>query len=234
MKITFLGTGEAFDENHPNVSFLVEGKKTILVDCGYSVPNQFWKTNKQIDAIYVSHFHCDHYFGIVPVLIRMVEEQRRNPLIIIGPKGVEEKIKNLSGQGYKNIWEHMFKINFIEAKQGKKILLGDFALTFARTKHQVENNAIRIQQGKKVLCYSGDGEITKESRKLFMNCGMLIHESQWLDKNDFQHSSLKDVLKLKKETKAKKVFIVHIHRKLRKKVKVKELTVAKEGQIIHF
>ncbi len=232
MKITFLGTGEAFDENHPSISFIVEGKKTLLVDCGYSVPAQYWKYGKDVDAIYVSHFHSDHYFGIVPLLIRMVEEKRKKPLLIIGPREIKEKIMHLAGWGYKGIWKDMLQIKFIVAKQGKRIKFEDFSFTFAKTKHPVENNAIRIQQGKKVLCYSGDGIITAASKKLFIGCDVLIHESQWLDKNDFQHSSIKDLIKLKQELKLKRVYAVHTHRSLRNKVKMKEIIVAKEGDVV--
>ena len=59
MKINFLGVGEAFDNVLPNTSILVSSKKTnILLDCGYSVPQQYFKLSNNpnfLDAIYISH-----------------------------------------------------------------------------------------------------------------------------------------------------------------------------------
>ena len=75
MKVIFLGVGEAFDEDVPNNSHLIEtGKTKILLDCGMTATPQVWKYNKDqnfIDSVYISHWHADHYFGLPGLLLRM-------------------------------------------------------------------------------------------------------------------------------------------------------------------
>ena len=55
MEITFLGVGEAFDEEIPNTSMLIrtviaEEPVTVLLDCGYSVAPRFWLLALQPDT----------------------------------------------------------------------------------------------------------------------------------------------------------------------------------------
>ena len=65
MKIIFLGVGEACDERYLNTSLLIySNKKTILLDCGFTITHQFFKYEKDEDAldiVWISHFHGDHF-----------------------------------------------------------------------------------------------------------------------------------------------------------------------------
>jgi len=91
MKVIFLGTGEAFDENYLNNSSLViTGKTKLLLDCGMTTPYQLWKYNNDqnlLDAVYISHSHADHYFGLPALLVRMWEEKRKKPITVFSQKG---------------------------------------------------------------------------------------------------------------------------------------------------
>ena len=76
MKVVFIGVGEAGDENYPNNSSIILSDTKLLLDCGFAVPQQLWRYNADqdlVDAIYISHMHADHYFGIPVLLIRMLE-----------------------------------------------------------------------------------------------------------------------------------------------------------------
>ncbi|MBU1973994.1 MAG: ribonuclease Z, partial [Nanoarchaeota archaeon] len=125
MRVVFLGVGEAFDENNPNNAHLILSKTKLLLDCGYSVPVQLWKYNSNqsfLDAVYISHRHADHYFGICPLLTRMWEEKRSKPLTIICQKGLKKVIIKLLEIGYPGFPKKFkFKINFIEVKSGQTI-----------------------------------------------------------------------------------------------------------------
>ncbi len=76
VKIKFIGVGEAFDEDLPNTSILVRARderneSSILLDCGFTAPPSFWKIAKDpddLDAIWISHFHGDHFF-VLPALL---------------------------------------------------------------------------------------------------------------------------------------------------------------------
>ena len=72
MRVTFLGVGEACDETMPNTSVWVETeadnrRSSVLLDCGFTVPPNYWQRTsdpEDLDALWISHFHGDHFFGV--------------------------------------------------------------------------------------------------------------------------------------------------------------------------
>ena len=82
VEVTFLGVGEAFDEKLTNTSVLVKVEEgcsnvRLLMDCGFTVPSQFWREGLHVDAldaVWISHFHGDHFFGVPALLVRFLEE----------------------------------------------------------------------------------------------------------------------------------------------------------------
>jgi len=237
MKIKFLGTGEAFDENNPNNSCLVETKKTkLLLDCGGTVPFELWKYNNDqffLDEIFISHGHADHYFGLPSLFIRMWEEKRTKPLTIICQKGLEKDIKKLIELGYKGIsLLFKFELNFIEVNPGQKIKLDDLYLSFAETKHSKKTLAVKISDGKRSACYGGDGMFTKQAEKLYKDSDLVIHEAYLYDKTAWGHACMVDLIKMAERNKIKCLAMTHINRFLRKKLNKKKIFSRKVKIII--
>jgi len=221
MKVIFLGTGEAFDENYLNNSSLViTGKTKLLLDCGMTTPYQLWKYNNDqnlLDAVYISHSHADHYFGLPALLVRMWEEKRKKPITVFSQKGLEKKIKDLMEMGYKGCKKKLsFKINFKELDQGQIVKFKDLSLSIAKGKHSISNFAIRIENNKKILCYSGDGTFTKNTKKLYKDADLLIHEAYLYDKKEIGHARIIDLIKVAERNNVKCLALTHIDRKLRK------------------
>lgn len=223
MKVTFLGVGEAVDERLSNNSHLVQSAKTtMLVDCGYAIPHQLWKYNDDrelLDAIYLSHPHADHYFGIPALLWRMSDDQRKKPLTVICQQGMKEQILAVMEIGYKGIFATMpfaTHIHIIEVNPGQTIKFQDLTLTFAPTIHSVQNFAVRISDGKKTLCSSGDGMFTPATEKLYAGCDLLIHEAYLYDEAKIGHAYMTGLIAMTKKQKVKKLAFVHINRNLRR------------------
>ncbi|MDO8486381.1 MAG: ribonuclease Z [Candidatus Staskawiczbacteria bacterium] len=221
MKITFLGTGEAFDDNLPNNSHLLVSEKIkLLVDCGYSVPQQWFKFKKEadfLDAIYISHKHADHFFGLPIILMRMWEEGRTKPISIICQEESVEFLKSFMELAYKGFVEKFkYKINFIGVKSGRVIELRDLKLSFAPTVHSIENLAIRITNGENSYCYSGDGQFVKETIELYKNSDLVIQETYLYDENKIGHSCIKDSIKMAEQNNIKCLALTHINRDFRK------------------
>ncbi len=221
MKIIFLGVGEAFDESLPNNSHLILSDTVLLLDCGYNIPSQIWKYNPDqsfLDAIYISHTHADHYFGIPPLLTRMWEEKRKKPLTIICPGGSKQTVEELIEYGYKGISEKFgFRINFIEGSRSQTIRLNEFELSFAPTEHPAGNHAIRVGKGDSAVCYSGDGMFLKETEKIYSNAGLVIHEAYSFDKKIPNHACITDLIQMAERNNIKCLALTHLQREFRKR-----------------
>ena len=77
LELTFLGTGNAFAPTRYWSSFLLNDRvcSTRRPRCSRTSRSS-GKTRARIDAIFISHFHGDHYFGL-PFLTRGMRSLRR-------------------------------------------------------------------------------------------------------------------------------------------------------------
>ena len=219
MKITVLGCGEAFDERYVNTSLLVQSAGyTVLMDCGYSVPPQLWKTapeHSAIDLIYISHAHADHYFGLPAVLGRMWEEGRTKPLVLMSQPSVLDHVRQLMDFGYTGLSPRFkYPIEYMPIQPGRTCEWKQFSFDFAATRHAVSNLAIRAQRGGKVFCYSGDGTVTDETRKLFAQADLVVHEAYLFEPLPV-HADIPGLLQMVEHERVRQLALVHVQRALR-------------------
>ena len=68
---------------------------SLLIDCGegtqVAVKEKGWSF-KPIDVICFTHYHGDHISGLPGLLLTMGNADRREPLTLIGPKGLEQVV----------------------------------------------------------------------------------------------------------------------------------------------
>ena len=118
MKITFLGTGEAFGKR-ANTSILIDD--SILLDCGMHTLQQLMKLKfpiSDIKLIWISHLHADHVFGLPGLLCASLEEKRKEDIEIIGCFEIKDYVEKLLFLAYnKRIDDFNFKINFINLNE---------------------------------------------------------------------------------------------------------------------
>jgi len=229
MKITFLGVGEAFDENFANTSIFIEaGEESaavrLLLDCGYSVPPSFWKMGLEPDAldlIWLSHFHADHTFGLPALLVRFFEENRKSKLTIAGQMGIKDFVYNCLELAYPGITARLtFPLDFKEIEPGTTLSFCGIQLRTAINGHIQRDLAIRIDSGHKSLYYSGDGRPTDEGIKLGKGVDIVVHEMFSLDKEIPGHGSLTSCIEFAKQTGAKSLAIVHVKRNVRENIEL--------------
>ena len=68
---------------------------SLLVDCGEGTQIALKEAElsfKPIDVLCVTHFHADHISGLPGLLLTMGNADRKDPLTIIGPKGLERVV----------------------------------------------------------------------------------------------------------------------------------------------
>jgi ribonuclease Z len=214
-----LGCGEAFDDLLPNTSLLVQFGSTLLLDCGFSAVPQVWKNTAgadQIDAIYISHAHADHYFGMPALLGRMWEESRTKPLQILSQAAVLDQLRDLLELGYRGLAGRFnYEIEYRPVAAGQTAALGDACLYFAPSTHSASNLAVRIEAGGKVLCYSGDGMFTDAGKELFSGAGLLVHEAYSFDHSPV-HADIGRLMDMAERQSVQHLALVHVQRTLRR------------------
>jgi ribonuclease BN (tRNA processing enzyme) len=221
MKVLFLGVGEACDEDLTNNSHVILSDTTLLLDCGYSVPGQLWKYNPDpafLDAIYITHEHADHYFGIPALLVRMWEEKRIKPLTFVCRRGLKKVIQELIEYGYRGLSDKFeFHIDFREVEELQSITLNELTLGFAPTIHPVKNLAVKISDGGNTVCYSGDGMFNEETEKLYKYSDLVIHEAYLFGQNVPGHACITDLIDMAQRNRIKCLALTHLQRNMRRK-----------------
>ena len=100
MDICLLGTGGMMPLPYRSLtSLLVRCKgKGYLIDCGeatqISIRRRGWSFH-DIDTILITHFHADHISGLPGLLLAMGNAERQEPVLIVGPKGIQHVVHSL-------------------------------------------------------------------------------------------------------------------------------------------
>ena len=70
----------------------------LLIDCGegtqIAIKEKGWSF-KPIDVICFTHYHADHISGLPGLLLTMGNAERTEPLLLIGPPGLQKVVENL-------------------------------------------------------------------------------------------------------------------------------------------
>jgi ribonuclease Z len=107
IEVTFLGTVSGVptrDRNHSAIvmSYCGEKKETVLMDCGEGTQRQMLIAGinfMNIDKIFITHWHADHFAGLIPLIQTMNLERRQRPLHIFAPEA-ERFVADILDLGY--------------------------------------------------------------------------------------------------------------------------------------
>ena len=100
LKVTLLGCGGVMPtkDRFLTALYIQYQGHTILIDCGEGTQMAIAKGGLSlyaIDCICLTHFHGDHILGLPGLLMSMSMNQRQDPLVITGPKGVRQVVETL-------------------------------------------------------------------------------------------------------------------------------------------
>lgn len=97
MDLIFLGTSSGVPTKNRNVTAIAlresQGGRWYLIDCGEATQHQILHTTLSVnalEAIFITHVHGDHCYGLPGLIASAAMHGRREPLKIIAPSGVQE------------------------------------------------------------------------------------------------------------------------------------------------
>ncbi len=100
LDVSLLGTGGMMPLPYRWLTSLMlrYNGKSILIDCGegtqIAMREKGWSPNP-IDVICFTHYHADHISGLPGMLLTMGNAERKEPLLLIGPKGLTRTVNAL-------------------------------------------------------------------------------------------------------------------------------------------
>lgn len=219
MKIIFLGVGEALDANQPNTSILVlpdnrSQNGQILLDCGFTTPHQYFKLHpspEELDLVWISHFHGDHFLGVPLLILRFWEMNRQNPLTIVGQNGIADKIFQALELAYPGLQDRLgFPLVFKEISPETPQHIDDIEWQTAFNEHSQPCLSLRLNQDNRSLFYSGDGRATPATLLLAAGCDIIIHEAYRLQEDTPGHGSISGCIDFAEKAGAKRLALLHI------------------------
>ena len=110
---------------------------SLLIDCGegtqIAIKEKGWSYNP-IDIICFTHYHADHISGLPGLLLTMGNSDRKEPLTLIGPKGLTRVVNALRVIAP----ELPFEINMIELSgQQEHFQIKGYEIEAIRVNHAV-------------------------------------------------------------------------------------------------
>ncbi len=140
--VCLLGTGGMMPlPNRYLTSLLVRyNGKCVLIDCGEATQIAMKRRGhsaKPIDVMCFTHYHADHISGLPGMLLTMGNAERTEPLLMVGPRGLEKVVNSLRVSAP----ELPVEIRFRELKEDEEALtvegMPDFTITAFRVNHNV-------------------------------------------------------------------------------------------------
>ncbi len=138
LSVVFLGTGGSVPSARRATACVLirSGGSRILVDAGEGAQRQMINSTGlvQVDDIYLTHFHADHYLGLPGLLKTYDLLERQKPLRIIGPAGLVglyEALRRIFGR-------LRYDVELVELEPGEGIAHDGFEMRAFAVDHRMK------------------------------------------------------------------------------------------------
>lgn len=184
MRVTVIGCSGSFPgPDSPASSYLIQAEGySLLLDLGNGSLGTLQRFHGiyDIDAVCISHLHADHCLDLCGYWVARTYR----------PGGPPPRIP-VYGPG--DTADHMARAYDLEPEPGMKgtfdfetlprgpFELGPFRITTAAMNHPIEAYGFRIEQGGKVLAYSGDTGESRDLVGLARDADVFLCEASFLD-----------------------------------------------------
>jgi ribonuclease Z len=136
LSLTFLGTSAARPTLERNVSALalVREGDTFLFECGEGTQRQMLRygVSFALSEIFFTHFHADHFLGVIGLVRTLGLQGREEPMTLYGPRGASAILNAALKLGVERV---PFAVDVKELRPGDAIERDGFAIHAFATEH---------------------------------------------------------------------------------------------------
>src|SRR6185369_14164801 len=147
LRLTFLGTSAAQPTVHRNLSGLAvkADADLLLFDCGEGSQRQMirYGTGFTVDAVFFTHFHADHYLGIIGFLRTLGMSGREHPLVLHGPAPAKRLLHQAVHLGVDAL---AFPIEIVEMRDGDTVTKNNYSVRAVQVEHRVNALAYVLEE----------------------------------------------------------------------------------------
>jgi ribonuclease BN (tRNA processing enzyme) len=183
MRLTILGCAGSFPGPEAACSaYLVEAEGfRLLVDFGSGSLSalQRYAGLHAIDAILVTHLHCDHILDACHYVVvrRWAPEGPYPPIPMYAPGGAPDRL----AAAYAQDEGPLDDVYTFYGLQPGTFPIGPFTVTVDRVNHPVETYGVRLEQGGRILAYSADSAPCEALDRLAAGADLFLCEASYLD-----------------------------------------------------
>ena len=213
---------------------------SVLIDCGQTTLagcSALGVSRNEIDAIVISHFHADHFGGVPSFLLASLdfEDRRRRPLVIAGPKGVEERVRAAARANGHALDAHRygFPLRFEELRAGGAgQRIGPVNVELFEVNHTPDAcpHGMLIDDGTRRVAYTGDTGWFDALPRRVAGADLLLCDCTHVRPEYPYHLSLAELSAHRREFDCGQFVLTHLGRDMRAHGGAEGFAIADDGQ----
>lgn len=245
MQLTFVGCGDAFASGgRLNTCFHVTGESVnFLVDCGASslvgLKSRRVALN-DIQAIFVTHFHADH-FGGIPFFMLDAQffSRRTRPLIVAGPAGLRDAYERVMEVAFKGSAHNQpkFELSLVELAAGQRADIAGVAVLPFQAVHGPAGGpffSYRLQAEGRSLAYTGDTEWNEQLIPAAAGVDLLVAEAYFFERKVKFHLDLQSLARQLPAIAPKRLILTHMSDDMLARAGALPYELAFDGKSVDF
>jgi ribonuclease BN (tRNA processing enzyme) len=244
VKVRFIGCGDAFGSGGRfNTCFHVFGESVnFLIDCGASsligLKSQGVPLNK-IQAIFVTHYHADH-FGGIPFFMLDAQffAKRREPLVIVGPRGLQRWYERSMETAFfgSSTNRPKFALSLIELAPGQVSTVCGVVVTPFQAIHGSLGGpflSYRLEAEGKSIAYTGDTEWSDTLIAAGRDVDLFISEAYFRNRKVKFHLDLASLEAHLAEVQPKRLVLTHMSDDMLEQLGELRYETAHDGMVVN-
>lgn len=224
--VIILGSGSATPTvlNSPSGQIVTLSDKSFLVDCGEGVQitmSRLAVKTSRLYAVFISHLHGDHCFGLLGLISSLALKKRTQPLHIYAHADLEKLLRPMLDYHCKDVMKFDLIFHHINPRKCE-VIFEDRTLSVETIplKHRVPTCGFlfiekrRNQEPVKRYAYCSDTKYNVKMVEQLQGVETLYHESTYIEQYAVRasiagHSTAKQAASIAKQAEAHKLIIGH-------------------------